>query len=135
MAACAMARRCFQGDASPLRIPTNRRGDFVRGGGGALYWLDLRGVRDDEGYGNHVRHRLWCGTAAVEHYTTQSPSTFCAQKRPGLKRPGLNAGAPLAADCCKTDPFPVMTYTFHFARTTQMITVLPRSYCCTGLAR
>jgi len=27
-------------------------------------------------------------------------------------------------DCCKTDPFPVMTYTFHFARTTQMITIL-----------
>jgi len=27
-------------------------------------------------------------------------------------------------DCCKTNPFPVMTYTFHFARTTQMITIL-----------
>ena len=27
-------------------------------------------------------------------------------------------------DCCPNDPFPIMTFTFHLYRTTQMITVL-----------
>jgi len=72
------------GPTHRVLVPTSRSSELVRGGSGALYRLDVRRVRPRGGDSKRVRNCLRWGTAAVEHFTTQSPSTFRAQKRPGL---------------------------------------------------